>query len=159
MTVKIRYEGDPKLTLGPDGSNIEYIGGQPVMDQGLENSALIDLFTKNREPDLNQNGWWGNLLTEDPEQKIGSDFVDTVQNQPITLKGLASIEQSAAKALTDDVYGSVSSTVTNPETNRIDNNIIIAPPGEDVNILLTTENAVNWKAQAEAPAHKNLSEQ
>jgi phage gp46-like protein len=159
MTVKNRYEGDPKLTLGPDGSNLEYIGGQPVMDQGLENSALIDLFTESAGIDSNQNGWWGNLLTDNPDEKIGSDFVRTVQNQPITLAGLASIEQSAEKALTDDVYGNIESVVTNPEVNRINNKITIGPPGEDVQILLVTENAVNWKAQAEEPAHKNLSEQ
>jgi phage gp46-like protein len=158
MTIN-RYEGDPKLTLGPDGSDLEYKGGQPVMDQGLENSAYIDLFTKRREPDSNQNGWWANLLTDDPDLKIGSDYVDTVQNQAITLKGLSEIEQSAGKALTGDIYGKIQSNVTNPEANRIENTILIGPPGEDVQLLLVTENAVNWKAQAEEPAHKNLSEQ
>ena len=39
------YSGDPRIVLTADGADFDYIGGQPVMDQGVENLALISLLT------------------------------------------------------------------------------------------------------------------
>ena len=39
------FSGDPKIILTPYGANLDYEGGQPVMDQGMENQALLSLFT------------------------------------------------------------------------------------------------------------------
>ena len=54
------FSGDPYLTLGPDGSRLHYIGGQPVMDQGLENLAMISIFSGEE--------WAGNTLIKDVDQ-------------------------------------------------------------------------------------------
>ena len=40
-----RFQGDPRLVLTEEGSEIIWKGGQPVLDQGVENVVLIDLFT------------------------------------------------------------------------------------------------------------------
>ena len=71
------YQGDPRLFLDSDGSFLKFTGGQPVMDRGLENIVLISLFTR--------PGWPGNVLFQDENQKIGSDFLD-IANQSITLR-------------------------------------------------------------------------
>ena len=157
MTVINRFEGDPRLILGPDGSTIEYKGGQPVMDQGLENQLLIDLFTLDQDQTTGAE-WWGNLTFPDPLEQIGSSYVRDVINEPLTLNGLANIEQSAGKALTDPIYGEITSDVTNPESTRINNIVRVSSPGNDVEILATTTNSVNWKAQANEPAYRNLTE-
>ena len=42
------YEGDPKLFIDENGSYLKFENGQPVMDQGFENFALIQLLTDRR---------------------------------------------------------------------------------------------------------------
>lgn len=156
MTIINRFQGDPKLILGPDGSSLVYKGGQPVMDQGIENAIMIPLFTKKKGKSINQKGWWMNLLWSNPVNQSGSDYVETVINQPLTLNGLANIEKAAAKALTNPLFGNVNSEVTNPEANRIDNKITVSSPGKDVDFLAVSENSENWRAQAFAPANENI---
>jgi hypothetical protein len=141
------YSGDPYLTLGPDGSTLHYVGGQPVMDQGLENQVLIALFTK--------PGWAGNTLLSDTDQHIGSDFIEAA-NQPITLQSLTDIEQAAVRALQSPAFGRVTATVTNPESDRIRAEILIEPPGQDSQTIVLTRNGLNWQAQAVNPAHARV---
>ena len=67
---------------------IQYIGGQTIMDQGLENVATISLLTK--------ENWIGNIfLTE--KQKIGSS-VRRISEGAITLLKLNDIRQAAEQA-------------------------------------------------------------
>ncbi len=154
MTIINRFDGDPKLILGPDGADLVYKSGQPVMDQGVENQIMLDLFIKKKGTTRNQNGWWANLLTDDPLEQYGSDYVDTVINQPITVNGLTNVEKAAKKALVDPIYGDVESNASNPETNRIDNDITVSSP--NLKILIETQNASNWQAQAVSPASGNI---
>lgn len=141
------FSGDPYITLGPDGSRLHYIGGQPVMDQGLENLAMISLFTR--------PGWAGNALVVDPDQQIGSDFVEAA-NQPITLQSLTDVEQAAVRALDSPAFGRVTVTATNPESDRLLVRILIEPPGQDSAIIILTRNGLNWQAQAANPAHARV---
>jgi hypothetical protein len=141
------FSGDPYLTLGVDGSELHYKGGQPVMDQGIENQALIALFTS--------KGWAGNALFEDINQQIGSDFIEAA-NQPITLQSLVDIEQAALRALESPLFGNITVTVTNPESSIIKVEITIEPPGQDSAIIILTRNGLNWQAQASNPAHERI---
>lgn len=141
------FSGDPYLTLGPNGSRLHYIGGQPVMDQGLENLAVISLFTK--------QGWPGNALITDTDQQIGSDFVEAA-NQPITLQSLTDVEQAAVRALDSPAFGRVTATATNPESDRLNVKILIEPPGQDSATIILTRNGLNWQAQAANPAHARV---
>src|SRR4030042_6353573 len=86
-----RFQGDPAVKITPDGAKMKFIGGQPVMDQGLHNTVQISLFTK--------KGWWGNILFTQDSKKIGSDF-EIQLNQPIVeLKTINDDINAANKAL------------------------------------------------------------
>jgi hypothetical protein len=135
------FEGDPKLTLGPDGATITYIGGQPIMDQGINNLVLISLFTR--------PGWSGNLFLKDVNEKIGSDFLDAC-SKPITLSSLNDIRQAAELALKNPALGDVKVTVLNPVSTRLDIKILISPPGKNYSELLLQKNGLNWLMQSVA---------
>ena len=147
ITMADIFSGDPYITLGPNGSRLHYVGGQPVMDQGLENLAMIALFTR--------PGWAGNALIKDTDQQIGSDFVDAT-NQPITLQSLTDVEQAAVRALDSPAFGRVTVTATNPESDRLTVRIRIEPPGQDSATIILTRNGLNWQAQAVNPAHARV---
>lgn len=141
------FQGDPKLVLSVNGSRLVYKGGQPVMDQGLENQALISLFT---EP-----GWAGNVLFPNPDQKIGSDFERTTR-QSITLKSLVDIEQAAIRALKNPAFGTVTADASNPIGNQVRVIIPIFPPAGDPVTLILTRTGQNWIFQALNPAHERI---
>lgn len=137
------FSGDPALILNADGSSLVFKGGQPVMDQGLENLALISLFT---EP-----GWYGNIFFTDPDQKIGSDFMASTEG-PITVTTLNNVRQAADKALENPAYGKRNIEVLNPNSHNLSVSITNQPPGQDVQTLLLTRNGLNWLNQADNPA-------
>lgn len=141
------FSGDPYLTLGPDGSTLTFKGGQPVMDQGFENHVIIALFTL--------PGWAGNIFFQNPDQKIGSDFLEATR-KPITLQSLTDIEQAAVRALESPAFGKVTATAINPVSDRLEITILIEPPGQDIRTLILTRNGLNWQAQAMNPAHKRI---
>jgi phage gp46-like protein len=141
------FSGDPYLTLGPDGSALTFKGGQPVMDQGFENQVMIALFTT--------PNWAGNALFADPQQRVGSDFVEAA-NQPITLQSLTDVEQAAVRALQSPAFGRVTAEASNPESDRIRVEILIEPPGQDSQTIILTRNGLNWQAQADNPAHERV---
>lgn len=140
------YEGDPRLVLTCNGVTFTVKGGQPIMDQGFENQEQIALLTK--------KGWAGNLFLE-PDQKIGSDFVE-ISRGAITLSKLNDIAQAAEKALESPAFGDVQSTVVNPESSFLKVTNLISPPGKDQQKLILTRNGTNWLAQANNPAYRRI---
>ena len=141
------FQGDPKIDLTVEGSRLIFVGGQPVMDQGLENQALISLFTS--------KGWCGNSLFADVDQQIGSDF-EKIASQPITRSMLIDLEKAAKKALEYPAFGKVDVIVRNPASTRLEVEITIAPPGKDIKTLLLSRNGLNWQLQATNPAYKRI---
>lgn len=137
-------QGDPRLILTASGSRLQFTGGQPLMDRGLENLALISLFTS--------PGWAGNLLVK---SAIGSDFEKTC-NQPITRQALNDIRDAAERALQDPAFGRVTATVRNPTGYRLEINIRIEPPGENPQTIQLTRNGENWTYQATDPAYSKV---
>ena len=140
-----RFQGDPALSLGPNGSTLTFRGGQPIMDQGLENQAQISLFTA--------EGWPGNFLLS-PDGQIGSDFEETARGA-ITVASLARVEQAAKTALAAPIFGDIEALAINPESWRLDVGIIVGPPGDRETILLT-RNGQNWINQAANPASEQI---
>lgn len=140
------FEGDPRLILTVDGSKLNFVNGQPTMDQGLENMALIRLFTS--------PGWPGNALLPVNEQ-IGSDF-EMSTRAAINLDTLNRIEDAAKRALIDPVFGDVTVEVSNPVHFRIDVKITIQPPVQDIKVLLVQKNGLNWLAQILTPASERI---
>jgi hypothetical protein len=137
------YQGDPYITLTDNGAELTFLGGQPIMSQGVENQSTLSLFT--------EEGWPGNHLLDD-DQKIGSDFEATAR-KPITLTSLALVERSAENALQADLFGTVRAVASNPQSWQQDVTIRIEPPGSDPDTILLTKNGQNWINQAVNPAH------
>lgn len=146
-----RYDGDPRIIADKEGLSLQYQGGQPVMDGGLENAVIISLITR--------LGWIGNFLFETAEEKVGSDFLSIVQGT-LTLSRLAEITRSAKRALQwmidTGIVSTVEATAKNPTGARIEVTITIAPVGKDVQEFLVTRNAENWIIQKSDPAYERI---
>ncbi len=140
------FQGDPALSIENDGANLTFKGGQPVMDQGLENQAQISLFTA--------EDWPGNFLFPETQQ-IGSKFEKQARGS-ITLSSLAELEKTAEAAMDAPVFGTIRATAINPESWRIDMEILISPPGREESVILLSRNGQNWINQAANPAHERL---
>lgn len=142
-----RFSGDPKMILTEDGADLSISGGQPVMDQGLENLAMISLFT--------QKGWPANFLIDNPDERHGSDFEVTAK-RPITLSTLNDTRQAAENALKNPALGKMDISVSNPNSNFLQVAITIHPPGKDSETLLLAKNGVNWINQKLHPANERI---
>ena len=142
-----RFSGDPKLILTEDGADLVFRGGQPVMDQGLENLALISLFTR--------RGWVGNFLIDSQDEKIGSDFEVTAK-RPITLSTINDVRQTAEEALKNPALGKSEVAVSNPNSDFLNVKILVHPPGQDSGNLILTRNGSNWISQKLNPAHQRI---
>lgn len=130
-----RFSGDPLLSLSSAGSEITFLGGQPQMDQGLVNQALIQLFTR--------KGWSGNIYLPLP-RRIGSDFVDICSDR-ITLKKVnTDIPDAARRALKSDYLPEITPVVTNPKSDRLLAAITLGPGGN----LSLTRVGMKWAATA-----------
>lgn len=143
-----RFQGDPAIKLTPGGADMKFIGGQPVMDQGIENAAIISLFTK--------PGWWGNSLITENNKKIGSKFQQ--QRTIIDIDTINDYTDDATIALQWMVNSRLASkvdiTVTNHRGDEIKTDIKIYPPGQTLRQLLFLKNGLNWIAQSCNPAHE-----
>lgn len=117
------------------------------MDRGLENHALISLFTR--------PGWAGNHLIRDPAQHVGSDFEASTE-VAITLTSLEATRDAALKALEGDEFSSVEVAVLNPNGYRRDVTVVLRPPGTDLMVLSVERNGLNWSAQITDPANERI---
>jgi len=142
-----RYEVDPRLTIDEDGSDLEFIGGQPVMDAGLENAILISLFTED---------WFGNVFFNNPNHRVGGKFLYSL-NQPLSISAVETIRKAALSDLNwlivEKIASVVEVVVTNPEAKKISVVVLVKPPGKDVQALLLEKNGVNWVNQMIYPAY------
>lgn len=147
-----RFQGDIAVKITEQGATMEFKGGQPVMDQGLENAAQISIFTK--------RGYWGNTLTQDENEKIGSDFE----------QGRTVIDIETINDYTDDarialqwmknvgLASKIDISVLNPKLDLISTSIKIYLPGVGtLTELLFIKNGINWLQQAANPAHERFT--
>lgn len=143
------FEGDPRIFIDKNGSKFIFKSGQPVMDAGLENAAIISLFTK--------PGWWGNIFFTNIYEKIGSDFEEKVQGT-INRFYFSRVEDAAIRALewmkTENIAERIEVNVSNPESNKTNVLIIIYPPGRTATELLLIKNGTNWIFQTNNPADR-----
>jgi len=129
---------DPRMILTSNGSRLQFINGQPLIDDGLENLALISLFTS--------PGWCGNKFLS---VKIGSDF-EAECNKPITRSQLNRIRTAAERALKCDAFGRVTVTVRNPVGHRLEVVALLEQTGRE---LVLTRIGQSWQFQATNPAY------
>lgn len=144
-----RYQGDPKMKIGENGSYFTFNGGQPIMDAGIENAIYISLFTR--------KGWAGNIVLRKQSEKVGSDF-ELACEQPFTKSSLAEIESAGRLALQWMLDEGILAELD--VAARVYNGVLtvlftVKPPfSENPQRLLLTKNGVNWAAQILDPAHR-----
>lgn len=81
-------DGDVRLQHTDDGGNIEFVAGQPVMDQGLGTAVYISLFS---------GDWWGNAISG-RDEKLESEL-DNLYERTLNNKTRLDAEEYARKAL------------------------------------------------------------
>ena len=144
------YSGDPKIIIDENGADLVFKGGNPVMDRGIENAAIISLFT---DPE-----WCGNGVL-DEEQRIGSNF-ETTTKQAITRSALVDMARAAESDLSwmmeAQLAADVSAVVSAPKSNRIDATVTIVPPSRNGVIMLQLRHGINWVFQAIDPAYERV---
>lgn len=144
------YQGDVKKILTARGATVQFRGGQPLMDQGVENAAMYSLFSRS---------WFANVFFQNPDQKLESKFEEE-HEKPITLKQLLNIEDAAQKALawmlSQNIASKIDVETTAGETGKIKTAIQIKPPEGDLTELLITKHGQNWLAQAAYPANEKV---
>lgn len=142
-----RFDGDPYIQLTEDGAEMTFAGGQPIMDKGLENHALISLMT--------ERGWWGNSLESDPNKKPGAKYLE-VARQPITVEMLKRLRQSAIAALTGPAFKSVDAFIQEFGHGRVQTQCLVTPPSRETQALLLETNGQNWINQKNNPAYNQV---
>ena len=136
-----QFDGDVAYILTPDGGQIIYSGGQPLMDAGgLENAVNISLFTG--------LGYWANALNEnEPDRQIGSDFEERIRPKAITTAYLRDVEDAALDALQWMINQKIAQTIEAvaiwPELNQVDLKTLITKP-DGVTVVVRYE--LNWEA-------------
>lgn len=131
-------EGDPKIYNTGDGAEILVTNGQPTMDEGLENSAYLSLFSS--------SGWWGNILASDSE-KFNSDF-ETISRRTLTNQTRLDAEEFAKSALSwmisEGMAKEIKVTASIPAVGFLGLVIEITQP-EKTN---TIKYQINWQTMA-----------
>lgn len=149
-----QWEGDPRLVLTPNGATIEYRGGQPVMDSGLENAVLISLFTR--------KGWAGNIYIDDPDMQVGSDFEATAARS-ITRTMLNDLADAGKRALAwmkiKGIARQIDCVCSNPSGNYIKVLFTIYPPSGSAIALNLSRYSGLWTSQISRPAQERISVQ
>lgn len=75
--------GDVKVTPSDDGGSIEFVSGQPVMDQGLATAVYLSLYTT--------PGWWA-------DQGVGCNL-EALESRPLTNQTRLDAEEAARAGL------------------------------------------------------------
>lgn len=135
-----QFDGDVAFILTAGSGQIVYTGGQPLMDVGgFENAVIISLFTG--------EDYWANALNENESDKqIGSDFEERVMPQAITIAYLRGVEDSAKDALqwmiNQKIAKAVEVNASWPELNTVNIEILITKPEDDT---ITLRYELNWE--------------
>lgn len=147
------YDGEPRLIPTANGTTIEIRGGQPVMDAGIENAALISLLT---EP-----GWFGNEFL-DAEYRVGDSTFSQVCEGAITRSTFITAEKEAIRALgwmvDDGIASEIQATITNPNGITIDSEVTIVRPDATTEEIALLKYGPNWTRQGTDPASARLRE-
>lgn len=143
-------QGDLAIFIDDNGGNIQNINGEPLMDGGIETSAILSLFGTN-DPDT----WLNEYLTG--SEKYTAEFYAFMQANPITLKNLLTAQEFALRDLQwlkdDGVADEIIVEITTFEKNRINMTIGIYANKETI---LENTYQVNWGYQIDDPVHNRI---
>lgn len=132
------FQGDPLIIIDENGATLNFQGGQPEMDQGLENHVNISILTK--------QGWWGNDIEPVAERQIGSLFLEA-SKKSITRQSLIDRDRAAEADIKGDEFGKITAVSTNPISQQVKTEILLEPVTFEAEKLILTRSGQNWIAQ------------
>lgn len=146
-----RFQGDPYVYMTSNGLAMKFVDGQPIMDQGFENSVLLSI--------LLTEDWPLNPLLPAEAQLIRSKFLTAVKSA-ITSDTL----NNARTGLNNDLAFLVSKgyasriqvDVTNPTGYITEAKIFIYLPNGDAVEIMARNNGANVFLQATYPANERI---
>jgi phage gp46-like protein len=98
----MQFDGDPKIISYGSGTDLEIVGGQPTMDQGLYNAVHLSLFSA--------AGWWGNSVSA-PSERLTSQF-ETINTRTLTNATRLDAEEYARQALSWMIADGIAKKIT-----------------------------------------------
>jgi len=136
-------QGDPKLFIDSDGVDIELVDGWPVMETGIENMAVISLFS--------DGPFAFNAVANGAIESAGSRFL-AESRKSITVNQIKIIEDAAEKAFSPLIAEGIVKTVT--ASMEILNGIyaltiLVSPPVGEDRKLLFKRSGQNWINQSQ----------
>ncbi len=133
------YEGDLWLFPTMDGGDIQIMGGQPTMDDGLSSCVYISLFGQD---------FWGNAIAPDNSHKLNSTLETIVNGKFKGTQTQLDVQAAALVALQwlidDGVASAVTAVATIPAPNQIMLTVGITQPNGTQNLKYL----INWTNQA-----------
>jgi phage gp46-like protein len=148
------FDGEPRLVVTDGGTTIEIHGGQPVMDAGIENAALISLLT---DP-----GWFGNQFLE-TDLRVGDSTFEEVCSGTLTKTTFVKAESEAKRALEwmvdEGIASEIRADVANREGIGIDAVVSIVRPSGEVEDIALRRYGENWIRQTTDPASARLRDE
>ena len=135
--------GDLRLIPSIDGARVDFSGGQPLMDQGLETAVYISLFGVD---------YWGNAL-EEPGIQLQSRIPEIVARSTVSNRARLEIEQAATDSLawmlTEGVAAGVQASAIITGVSTVELTVTIEQPSAPREVL---RYQINWQRQREITA-------
>jgi len=136
---------DIGLFLVDNCINLKLENGDIALDEGIETSILISVFSDARVStdelpagETNRKGWWGDMFPEIENDKIGSKLWLTERGKK-TLSVLSSVETSVKRSLKwlidDGVASSVDVVADFDSNDGITLSIDITKPSDEKNLF------------------------
>jgi phage gp46-like protein len=133
------YDGDPKIDLQGDQSTLTIVGGQPIMDEGLENAVTLSLFTA--------TGWWGNSVSGGGSGRYGVSL-DGIESRKLTnqtrLDAIEYARQALAWMIADGIAKSIEVDAVIQSVSMLALIIQIIQPDRSTTVRYN----INWAAFA-----------
>ena len=127
---------DLALQQLPDGSiDLCLFGGDLMFDDSIRSAVMVSLLSDREWPDAvdgDRRGWWGDVLLDDPGDRIGSWLwrLNRRKAEPSALVDAKQYAEQCLKWLTDDgIARSVTVIATWDAMHRLQLDIDVAQPG------------------------------
>lgn len=146
------FDGDIGLFNNKSHGEFSVTGGQPKMDQGLETSVFISLYSGAK------NVYWANFLDVNPSFHYGGEFEQLSEELNITPENVLRLIEAVKNDLewmkTEDIASNIVVTAEIIGSKDVNFEISIFRPGEVTPEIVNFDN--NWIGQFENPAHVGL---
>lgn len=135
-------EGDVKMYLTSQGVDVKISDGLLAMENGLENIALISLFT--------EEGYALNVLARNGAEFVGSSFLKETR-KTITRNQIKIVEDAAVRAfdwaVRDGLIKRAAANLAYYNSRGYELVVVITPPTGENQKLIFNKNGENWVYQ------------